>query len=153
MKENLKIAIKASIEAGREIMKIYEKEDFQIEEKADNSPLTVADKAANDMILKFLLPTNIPVISEENKQLPYEERKNWMRCWIVDPLDGTKEFIKRNGEFTVNIALIENNQPILGVIYVPATKMLYFGNVKEGKSYRLGIWETSEIEDILELAE
>ncbi len=116
MKENLKIAILASIEAGKEIMKIYNSE-FDYELKDDNSPLTIADKNANDIINQHLIKTTIPIISEENAQTDYTIRKEWDICWIVDPLDGTKEFIKRNGEFTVNIALIENNKPVLGVVY------------------------------------
>ena len=121
MNENLKIAILASIEAGKEIMKIYTSE-FDYELKDDNSPLTIADKNANDIINKYLIKTTIPIISEENAQTDYIIRKEWDVCWIVDPLDGTKEFIKRNGEFTVNIALIENNSPVLGVVYVPVEK-------------------------------
>ncbi len=125
MKSNLSVAIKAALNAGIEILKVYGTE-FNVEIKGDNSPLTLADNKANEVINSYLLPTEIPIISEENKQLPYSDRKDWSRCWIVDPLDGTKEFIKRNGEFTVNIALVENGIPILGVIYVPVSKTLYF---------------------------
>lgn len=125
MKSNLSVAIKAALNAGIEILKVYET-DFNVEIKGDNSPLTLADNRANDVINSFLLPTGIPIISEENKQLPYSERKDWNRCWIVDPLDGTKEFVKRNGEFTVNIALVEDGIPTIGVIYVPVSKTLYF---------------------------
>lgn len=139
MNKNLEIAIEASVLAGEEIMRIYDNEDFQIEAKNDESPLTIADKNANVIINKFLVPTNIPIISEENKQTDFSERKNWKACWIVDPLDGTKEFIKKNGEFTVNIALIEDNLPVLGVIYVPATGVLYYGNVLKGKSFKTQI--------------
>src|SRR5690606_4784028 len=97
-------------------------------------------------------PTNIPIISEENKQLPYSQRKEWNRCWIVDPLDGTKEFIKRNGEFTVNIALVEDGTPTLGVIYVPVSKTLYFNSdSKTSKKIVLDSEDTS-VEDILEQA-
>ena len=124
---NLKIAIQAAISAGREIMEVYNR-PFEVEIKTDNSPLTIADKCANDIIIQYLEPTNTPIISEENKQISYEVRKNWQTCWMVDPLDGTKEFIKKNGEFTVNIALIENGQPTLGVIYVPATQTLFFAD-------------------------
>lgn len=126
----LQIAIRAAIEAGRDIMQIYEDPaaDFGIERKADNSPLTRADKAAHARIMTFLEPTGIPVLSEEGTHLPYEERRHWHRLWIVDPLDGTKEFIKRNGEFTVNIALVENGTPVLGVIYVPVKQELYYGS-------------------------
>ena len=126
MEENLKIAIKASIEAGQEIMKIYEADDFNVERKGDDSPLTSADLASNSVINKYLSSTEISIISEENKQLDYHDRRDWNTCWIVDPLDGTKEFIKRNGEFTVNIALIKESLPVLGVIYVPAKSILYY---------------------------
>lgn len=135
----LDIAIKAAIDAGNEIMKIYNdpSADFGIELKADNSPLTRADKAAHVCITALLEQTGIPILSEEGAHLPYEERLKWQRLWIVDPLDGTKEFIKRNGEFTVNIALVENGVPTLGVIYVPATQTLYYGS-PEGAYRRKG---------------
>lgn len=129
----LLIAIEAALEAGRVIMEIYEREDFQVEIKEDNSPLTLADNLANEVINEFLLPTRIPVISEENKQLSYAERREWETCWIVDPLDGTKEFIKKNGEFTVNIALVTKRNPFLGVIFAPALNVVYFAEVQEGK--------------------
>ncbi|PKD16738.1 3'(2'),5'-bisphosphate nucleotidase CysQ [Salegentibacter salinarum] len=136
MKEIFNIAIAAAIEGGKKIMEIYNDNDFQIENKEDDSPLTIADKKANDIINKYLLPTDIPIISEENKQLDFSERKKWRNCWIVDPLDGTKEFIKKNDEFTVNIALIDNNKPVFGVIYVPAKNELYFGDVLNKKSFK-----------------
>ena len=123
MKSYLEIAIKAAIDGGKAIMEVYAT-NFDIELKGDNSPLTLADQKANKIINKYLLQTEIPIISEENKQTDFSERKNWETCWIVDPLDGTKEFIKRNGEFTVNIALVRNGSPFLGVIYVPVTKTL-----------------------------
>lgn len=97
--------------------------DFDIEYKADNSPLTIADKTSDATIEKHLKSTPYPILTEEKKALPFEERKKWEKLWIVDPLDGTKEFIKRNGEFTVNIALVENGLPTLGVIYVPIKKV------------------------------
>jgi 3'(2'), 5'-bisphosphate nucleotidase len=138
-KENLiDIAIKASIEAGNIIMKIYNNE-IEVEYKEDESPLTLADQQANTCIVNKLINTNIPIISEENKQLPYEERKNWNSCWIVDPLDGTKEFINKNDEFTVNIALIENGKPTFGVIYAPAISELYYGSVDEMKAYKVKV--------------
>ncbi|MBO7068908.1 MAG: 3'(2'),5'-bisphosphate nucleotidase CysQ [Bacteroidaceae bacterium] len=134
MKELLEIAKRAALEAGAEIMKIYTDpaQDFGIEKKADNSPLTLADKAAHDCIVRYLQETSVPVLSEEGQHLPYEERKAWHRLWIVDPLDGTKEFIKKNGEFTVNIALVEDGVPVLGVIYIPATDVMYYGIVGKG---------------------
>lgn len=126
--KELKTAIHAALKAGEAIMEIYETDDFEVEVKSDNSPLTKADKAAHLVIVNGLKGLDIPILSEEGKDIPYDERKNWKQLWIVDPIDGTKEFIKRNGEFTVNIALIENNIPVVGVIYVPAQKRLYFGN-------------------------
>ncbi|MDC0857854.1 3'(2'),5'-bisphosphate nucleotidase CysQ [Flavobacteriaceae bacterium] len=136
MKELLSIAIIASVEAGEAIMKVYSNK-IEVVYKEDESPLTLADKNANKIINKHLVKSKIPIISEENKVLTYEKRKNWKQCWIVDPLDGTKEFIKRNGEFTVNIALIKNNKPIIGVIYVPVSKTLYFTSDDSSKSYKV----------------
>ena len=131
MNKNLIIAVQAAVHGGAEIMNIYQQENLGVEYKEDNSPLTLADKACNDIINSYLINTEFPIISEENKQLDYSERKNWETCWIVDPLDGTKEFVKRNGEFTVNIALVTNGKPMLGVIYVPVTKELYFADVSK----------------------
>ncbi|GJM34271.1 MAG: 3'(2'),5'-bisphosphate nucleotidase CysQ [Saprospiraceae bacterium] len=121
-------------QAGEAIMKIYGQTDFQVELKADESPLTIADKTANEIIcsgLKELAP-NVPIISEENKTIPYAERRNFGVHWLVDPLDGTKEFIKRNGEFTVNIALIQAGKPILGVVYAPCLDEMYWAVKNEG---------------------
>lgn len=134
MEKLLQIAIAAALAAGKEIMSIYDDpaSDFQIEKKSDNSPLTIADRIANKVILEHLQSTPYPVISEECKTLPFETRQSWSTVWIVDPLDGTKEFIKRNGEFTVNIALVYHGKPILGVIYIPVKKQLYFGTIQEG---------------------
>lgn len=135
--ELLHTAIRAAIEAGHEILKVYNSSDFNIEIKDDQSPLTRADRAAHDIIEEYLGKTGIPVLSEEDsKNHSWEERRAWTRCWIVDPLDGTKEFIKRNGEFTVNIALAEAGVPVVGIIYVPVTGVLYF-STKEKKSYKL----------------
>lgn len=134
MNSLLDIAIKAALAGGEEIMKVYElgSKHFNIEIKSDNSPLTIADKNANSAICAIIEGCNIPILSEEIKALPYSERCKWSRMWIVDPLDGTKEFIKRNGEFTVNIALVEDGIPTLGVVYIPAKKRLYFGNSEIG---------------------
>lgn len=119
--------------AGDAIMEIYA-QDFNIEYKEDKSPLTQADKKANEVIERGLLALNVklPVLSEEGMDIPYEERKNWEYFWMVDPLDGTKEFIKKNGEFTVNIALIYKNTPILGVVYAPALGDMYWAKRGEG---------------------
>ena len=132
MKQLLSTAINAALEAGKAILEIYDSGNFDVEIKGDNSPLTKADIASNNVIMSFLTKTNIPVLSEEGKTIPYESRKNWKQLWIVDPIDGTKEFIKRNGEFTVNIALIENRKPILGVIFVPYKGELYFSSKEMG---------------------
>ena len=117
-----------AIQAGDAIMEIYTSEDFDIEHKDDDSPLTRADKAANKIICDYLesFSPDVPIISEENKEIPYAERKNYTLCWMVDPLDGTKEFIKRNGQFTVNIALIDNNEVTFGIVYAPALQELFY---------------------------
>lgn len=122
----LKLAISAAESASHEILEVYHSENFETELKGDKSPLTIADKRAHECIVRHLEKTGLPILSEEGKGIPYEERKNWKRFWMVDPLDGTKEFIKRNDEFTVNIALIENQQPILGVLAVPVTGVVYY---------------------------
>ena len=124
VEELLFSAIRASLKAGEEILKVYNS-DFAVEHKDDKSPLTVADKNAHNVICESLKSFNIPVLSEEGKLIDYSERSKWEYFWMVDPLDGTKEFVKRNGEFTVNIALIHKQKSILGVIYVPVTKTLY----------------------------
>ena len=146
------LAIQASVEAGLEILQIYKAGDFQVKQKEDNSPVTRADKKANKIIIDALKTTGIPIISEENEQIDYSERKEWDFCWIVDPLDGTKEFIKKSGEFTVNIALIENNKPVFGVIYIPVSKELYFGDVKAQKSFKSIVKDKLEIDGFLKSA-
>lgn len=125
-----KTAVEGAIKAGNEILEVYYNSDFDVELKTDNSPLTLADKRAHKVIAEHLRPTNIPVLSEEGKIISFDERKNWELFWLVDPLDGTKEFIKRNNEFTVNIALIEGQTPVAGVVYVPVTKVLYWADEK-----------------------
>lgn len=138
MEKHLYSAITAALEAGKAILEIYQSGDFDIQVKGDNSPLTKADMASHQKIAAYLEKTNIPILSEEGKAIPFKERKGWKQLWIVDPIDGTKEFIKRNGEFTVNIALIENQKPSIGVIFVPATKDLYFSTREKG-SYKLNV--------------
>jgi 3'(2'), 5'-bisphosphate nucleotidase len=128
----LNTAITAALEAGKVILEIYKSDDFEVEIKGDNSPLTRADKVAHNVIISYLEKTEIPVLSEEGKSIAYEERKDWNQLWIVDPIDGTKEFIKRNGEFTVNIALIENQKTLIGVIFVPVKGELYFSTKEIG---------------------
>ncbi len=127
----LHLAIKAGIEAGRMIMEVYNT-SFTVELKDDRSPLTKADKESHRVIMEFLKNTGIPILSEEGKSIPYSERKKWKKFWLVDPLDGTKEFIKHNGEFTVNIALIEDQTPVMGIIYAPVLKELYFSAIEIG---------------------
>ena len=125
-----KEVIQIAKQAGDAILKIYnESADIEIHKKADDSPLTIADKTANDIICKGLenLSVDYPIISEENKEIPYQERKDFVTFWQVDPLDGTKEFIKRNGEFTVNIALVHEQRPIMGVVYTPCTEQMFYG--------------------------
>ena len=158
----LSLSIRAALAAGDDIMAIYDdpSADFGIERKADNSPLTRADKAAHARIMSFLEPTGIPVLSEEGAHLPYSIRRTWKRLWIVDPLDGTKEFIKRNGEFTVNIALVEDGVPVMGVIYKPRpTRVergeagaLYYAS-KEAGAWRADIYNDEDIEYIMRTAQ
>jgi len=135
----LKGIIKIAQDAGDAIMEIYEK-DFTIEYKDDKSPLTEADLKANEIICSSLqkLYPMIPIMSEENKQTDYAIRKNWDYYWCIDPIDGTKEFIKKNDEFTVNIALIHKNSPVLGVVYAPAIDELYYAKKNEG-AFKNGI--------------
>lgn len=146
IKKKFSLAIEAAVLAGRVIMEVYDTA-FDVVIKADNSPLTLADQKANDIIMSFLEKTQIPIISEENEQLDYEVRKQWKECWIVDPLDGTKEFINRNGDFTVNIALIEDGKPVWGVIYIPVSRTLYVGDVKNQHTVKL---EVKSFDSLLE---
>ncbi len=154
--DNRKIDIlcKTAIEAGNRIMKVYHDPSSDFETKKDNSPLTLADKLSHDHIttvLKAEFP-DIPIISEEDKELvPYGTRKKYQRFWLIDPLDGTKEFIRKERDFTVNIALIEGNTPILGIVYAPAREWLYIGDkdgarkVCDGKTTQLPSVNTAEI--------
>jgi 3'(2'), 5'-bisphosphate nucleotidase len=123
---NIEQLKRLAIEAGNRILEVYST-DFNIVYKGDKSPLTEADQKSNEVICHELQKhyPEIPILSEENRQIAYEERKKWKSYWCIDPLDGTKEFVKRNGEFTVNIALIEDNKPILGIVYAPVIKKLY----------------------------
>ncbi len=126
--------------AGKAILDIYHDESLfsQVVHKADNSPLTLADHASNNLIVEALIVNypEIPVLSEEGSAVSFETRSKWDRFWLVDPLDGTKEFLKRNGEFTVNIALIDRGLPVLGIIYAPVWETLYAGDVHEKKAYK-----------------
>jgi len=127
------VLLQLARQAGRAIVDIYE-QDFQVELKADQSPLTAADLASHHTIVAGLatLTPDIPVLSEESASLPYDIRRQWQRYWLVDPLDGTREFVKRNGEFTVNIALIEDGRAVFGVVHVPVSGVSYVGRVGEG---------------------
>lgn len=126
--------INVSRKAGKEIMEIYESKDFNVELKSDESPLTKADKASNRVICENLarLTPDIPIISEENSIPPYSIRKGYQAFWLIDPLDGTKEFIKRNGDFTTNIALVVNGSPVLGVVFAPVLDVMYWAALGMG---------------------
>ncbi len=125
--------------AGKEILEIYNSE-FAIEHKDDKSPLTAADLASHQLICKKLavLTPDIPVLSEESSKTPFSQRSQWQQYWLVDPLDGTREFIKRNGEFTVNIALIEEHEPVIGVVHVPVSDITYFASNQNGAWKQVG---------------
>ncbi|QQE79197.1 3'(2'),5'-bisphosphate nucleotidase CysQ [Alicyclobacillus sp. SO9] len=135
---NIMDILRVAVEAGNEILSVYHSDDFQVEHKEDSSPLTLADKKSHNTIIRGLaaLDVDIPVLSEEGKSISYDERKGWEYLWVVDPLDGTKEFIKRNGEFTVNIALVHMGRPVLGVIYAPVLDVLYYAKADVG-SFKL----------------
>jgi len=143
--------VKIAKDAGKAIMEIYN-QDFGVEFKSDNTPLTIADRKANEIIVTALnqlpvnsfLQQNIPILSEEGRNVPYDERKNWEYFWLIDPLDGTKEFVKKNGEFTINIALIYKDAPIIGVVYSPVLNVCYWakrdqGAFKDGKKLPLKV--------------
>ncbi len=133
-------------EAGRRILDVYER-GFTVEQKEDRSPLTEADRASHEIICEKLeqLTPDVPVLSEESAKVDYEKRAGWNRFWLVDPLDGTKEFINRNGEFTVNIALIEGHRPVLGVVYVPVTGLTYLASAGHGAFRQKGECEVEAI--------
>ncbi len=135
---NLGVALSAAKAAGEAILEVYDR-DFGVEHKSDGSPLTIADRRSHEIITGCLTSNPsavLPVLSEEGRDIPYDERKGWDYYWLIDPLDGTKEFIKRNGEFTVNIALIRKDRPVLGVIYIPVRDVFYFAAQGLG-AYRL----------------
>ena len=130
--------MQAALKGGAEILDVYGSEDFRIELKEDDSPLTLADRKSHYAVQTLLTKRfpETPILSEEGRTIPFDERINWPEFWMIDPLDGTKEFIKRNGEYTVNVALIRSGNPVLGVVYVPVTDVLYYG-VEGLGSYRL----------------
>lgn len=123
----LSAALNAALKAGEAIRKVYFSDQLMVEYKQDLSPITLADRHAHECIEELLLPLNLPVLSEEGAEIAFDVRKDWNKFWLVDPLDGTREFVKRNDDFTVNIALVEHNEPQVGVIYAPITGLLYFG--------------------------
>ncbi len=125
LKSLLQIAVQAAQEAGQQIMEVYNSADFSVEAKSDQSPITLADRKAHECIMGYLAKTPYPVLSEEGKAIDYQTRSQWEYFWMVDPLDGTKEFIKKNGEFTVNIALIHQGKSMLGVVYPPVLEKMY----------------------------
>jgi len=153
--------VKIAKDAGKAIMKIYN-QNFDVEYKTDSSPLTIADIKANEIIVTALnqlsvnsfLQQNIPILSEEGRSIPYDERKNWEYFWLIDPLDGTKEFVKKNGEFTINIALIYKDTPIIGVVYSPVLNVCYWakrdeGAFKNGEKLPLKIKENRDVYKIV----
>lgn len=150
-------AREACIKAGEKIMNVYLSDKFDVEVKGDASPLTIADKLAHEAIVTVLNQHELPILSEEGKNILFEERKGWKYFWMVDPLDGTKEFIKKNGEFTVNIALIHNQRAILGVVYSPVLNTLYWGHegggawkqVSDGKATPMKIDRENAVQTIV----
>lgn len=134
----LKLATKAAYFASKHIMTVYS-QDFDIEYKADNSPVTQADKEADEVINEILENSGLPIISEETKLLDYQDRKDWPHFWLVDPLDGTKEFIAKNGDFSINIALISGNKPLYGLICHPTEQIAYLGDAKNKKLWSIDL--------------
>ncbi len=132
--ENINSLVDISLEAGEKVMEIYGYDDFQVDQKEDASPLTIADTESHRIIKQRLEEKypGIPVLSEEGKDIPYRQRKKWDLFWLVDPLDGTREFIRRNGEFTINIALIRDNRPVAGIIFAPVLGSCYYSIQSEG---------------------
>lgn len=150
--ELLQAAITAAISGSTKILEVY-RQDFDVEFKEDKSPLTLADRLAHESICGVLKATGLPILSEEGRNIPYDIRKEWDSFWLVDPLDGTKEFIKRNGEFTVNIALISHHQAIMGVILVPVSGILYFASRLSGAfKTSLGDLNDPDIEKMMKYA-
>ena len=130
------LAIEAAIEAGIAILQVYES-DFTVLSKEDQSPVTIADLKAHELLLKKLEKTDLPILSEEGEIPSFEIRKKWSEFWMIDPLDGTREFVNRSDDFTVNIAFLRNNQPVFGVIYIPIVDTVYFGGATETASYKI----------------
>ena len=146
IRELIQALIPVSREAGKAILEIYNSSDLGVQNKTDSSPLTAADIASNAIICDALqkLSPDIPIISEENVDLPYSERSKWDYCWIVDPLDGTKEFIKRNGEFTTNIGLVHDQKVIAGIVYIPVFDEMYYA-IKDEGAFKIADNKTEQI--------
>jgi 3'(2'), 5'-bisphosphate nucleotidase len=134
-------AYNAALRAGAAILEVYgrSRDDYEVNLKRDQTPITLADRLAHGAIKDYLGPTHIPLLSEEGREMRFDERRDWEMFWLVDPLDGTKEFIKGNNEFTVNIALVVNNRPVVGVIYVPYYEKIYFCEKGEGSFMKRGV--------------
>ncbi|MCX2738981.1 3'(2'),5'-bisphosphate nucleotidase CysQ [Pontibacter anaerobius] len=155
----LQLARTAALEAGRAILEIYTSGDVGVALKTDDSPLTRADSAAHEIISRHLETTGLPILSEEGRHTDFEQREKWAQYWLVDPLDGTKEFLKRNGEFTINIALMHHNKPVGGVIYAPVPGNLYVGSSETGvfkatdgnKTQLQPLPQRRTLEDLLEM--
>jgi 3'(2'), 5'-bisphosphate nucleotidase len=149
-RELLGLALRAAGRAGREILDVYSGQ-FAVDSKEDRTPITEADRRAHRAIAEELASGSpYPLFSEEGTAAPYAERRRWRRFWLVDPLDGTKEFVKRNGEFTVNIALIQRGRPVLGVVYAPVSGLLYFAARGAGARKAEGLAPGSELERALQ---
>jgi len=147
-KSLLKPAIRAALAAGEAIMKVHRSRQLEVEYKEDESPVTLADRKASQVIIEMLTSYGFPFLSEEETFPSYEEREKWDYSWMIDPLDGTKEFIRNGDDFTVNIALIYKTQPVLGIIYVPVSGHLYYGSIDNG-AYRTSNADTLSVEQIL----
>ena len=148
---HLKLALKASLSAGKIVMDIYHSDEYKLDYKPDNSPVTMADIGSHKILVNNLSSTNLPILSEESKNETYHIRKSWQSFWMIDPIDGTKEFIKRNGQFTVNVALIQDNAPKIGVVYAPATKELYFAEHGLGAYKIENILHFEQLENLLHI--
>ena len=148
MNIDISTVVEIARKAGAAIMDVYNSGDFSIKDKSDGSPLTEADRVSHQIITSELIDAypDIPILSEEGMQIDFETRTSWSSYWLVDPLDGTKEFINRNGEFTVNIALMENNRPVMGVIYAPVLNLMYYGKHDSGA---FKIWKNQSPERIV----
>ncbi|MBL7112956.1 MAG: 3'(2'),5'-bisphosphate nucleotidase CysQ [Bacteroidales bacterium] len=151
-RQNLELAVYAAVRAGARILEVYNQSNVQTEYKADNSPLTEADTASHQILTDILSGSHLPILSEEGENPENKERLSWDRFWMIDPLDGTKEFLKRNGEFTINVALISDRHPVTGVVYVPVSGDLYFASNIIG-SYKVQLTYTgkNDLPDLIQM--